>query len=222
MVKFVDNSLPDLDEGEYPAVLTGVVWTGYQKQSERDAAKWGVKPDTPQMKFIFEVPTQMNRFNETVTMTKTIKNVTTSSRGGFIEVASAIVGKNLQSTELAMILKQPQPFADKLGKQVALDIAHFNVEGEERAYIKEVKKPHPKDDPVQGTRSTVYFDPAEPDMSAWSLLSYHIKHNIMTGVDSAEYPAVLQKQWVKDEEEQKKKEAEKANKEAAYKAGVLN
>ncbi len=213
MVKFADSSLPDLEEGEYPAVLNGVVWLGMQEQDERSAKKYGVKDPTSQLRLLFEIPTQTNRYDENVVTTKTVKNVTTSAKGNFIKLASAMLGKKLSSAELAVYLKGANPFKELLGKQLSISIEHFNSDDGLKAFVSDVKQPHPKDDPVKGARPVVYFDPTASDAAAnWTKLSYYTKAQIMSAVDADEYPKELHKQWVKDQEEQATKEAEAAAK----------
>lgn len=206
MVKFADSSLPDLDEGEYSAVLIGVVYLGTHEKSY----KGKVTGLAAKGKLIFEIPSQVNSKGETKVVGKTIKNLTTSTKGSFLPIASVLLGKKLSSEELARYNKStPTPLKETIGKQVTLTIAHFTTEDGTRAYVEDVRAAHPKDDPIKATKDSVYFDPYDCTLEAFNALTYFTKSEVMAAVDSKEFPAEIHKQWVKDQEQKAKEDADR-------------
>lgn len=210
MIMFTDNSLPSLEEGSYSAVLNGVIWLGLQNQDKRDADKYGAKAPTYRLKLLFELPGRTNKFGEVEIVGKAIKNVTTHTKGAFLGIASSLIGKKLQSAELAKYLKNTKdPFKELLGKQFTISIVHFNTEDGIRSYIESIQPPHPKDDRVEGTRDTTYFDPSSGDDKIFRGLTFRTKKDIMSSPESSKYSDGIQKEWVAAQEEQAQKEAEK-------------
>lgn len=205
MVKFADNSLPDLDEGEYSAVLIGVVYLGAHEKEYK-----GKKTVTSRGKFIFEIPTKTNDKGETRVIAKTVKNLTTNSRGAFLGLSSILLGKKLTSEDLAKYNRNVQrPLEETLGKQVSLTIEHFTTDDGTKAYVKEIRAPHPKDDPVTATKEFVYFDPYVGTVDEFNKLTYYTKNEVMSALDASDFPAAIHKQWVKDQEAEKVRQAEK-------------
>ncbi len=215
MVRFTDTSLPDLNEGEYSAVLIGVVYLGTHKRTYKGEDKG----QCPKAKLIFEIPSQVSAKGETKVISKNIGNLTTNARGSFLPIASVLLGKKLTSEELARYNKNTaSPLKETIGKQVTLSIAHFSTDDGTRAYVEEVRVAHPKDDPITATKDDVYFDPYEGTLATFNTLTYYTKSEVMSAVDAKEFPAELHKQWVKDQEQKAKEDGEKESSKTAHSA----
>lgn len=197
-----------IEEGRYDARLIGLVGIGLQKQRPYKGEK---RPDVYKVKFIFEIP---NLFRDDGKTTEVISKTVTAStheKGNFAKYSGALSNKSFDTDYFTRFVENDDNLKGLIGNAIQIDIAHFEIDGKQRAYIANAIALDPRIECAEGTRETFVFFAANPNMVVWPLLTYYSKSEIMGALDAKDFSKELHKQWAKDQEAEEVRKADKAS-----------
>lgn len=202
-----------LPEGTYDAVLSAIIDLQIQMTTFK-----GVESPKPQVKLIFEIPSELRTYKEDedpqpVLIGQTV-TLSANSRSKLSEVICALVGKKLEEEEVADILCTDGALEELLGKPCTLDInVYKSKRGTEHNGIQQVSKIHPKVEPPVSVKEPFIFEANKPNLDVFkNKLSRYTRDTIITCVNSDELPKDLHKAYRDIKIEEEKQDAERGDK----------
>lgn len=194
-----------LKEGDYDAVLHGIVGLGIQKGSIYQGEQ---KPPVYKFKFIFEVPSEERGEDKLpATISKSINLSNNVDRGGFALILKSLGVQVNKNTIMSYATKDE--LVKLLGKSLQITVEQFTGDnGKAASYVKETTKLHPKVEKPAAVREGFYFNPRFPDLNVFNnTLTHGTKSQVMSALDADQFPTELHEAWVKAQEEQALKTA---------------
>lgn len=201
-------SLEVIPEGEYDAVLFGIVNIGRQPG-------WKGKPPENKIKLLFEIPS-FERGEEKlptvvskkVKLSAYIKNPNKAGGfdSGFFSLLSSLGLKVSKDTIMSYLTTEG--LTSLLSKSCVVTVRHW-VKDKDNIIpcAKEVSKLHPKAPQPEGKLNCFYFTPRQPNMEVFNNLTFYTKKEVMSALDADQFPKELHEAWVKVQEEQALKQA---------------
>lgn len=192
-----------LEAKDYDAVVHGIIHLGRQNREPFQG-----KPRKPanMIRVVFELPGEL-RSNDglPVVIAKKIPLSDSVEKGNFAKFLVALGEKPTSTNILQYMLKEG--LAKLLGKSAVVTVGHFEGDKGETAYVDEITKLDPRLPQPKPVRETFLFHPRQPDMRIFKdILTFWCKQDIMSAVDSDQFPKELHGAWVAAQEAEANKE----------------
>jgi hypothetical protein len=191
-----------IEEGDYDAVIFGVINLGLQKVEYKDE----VKSPATFIRLILEIPSIVNEKGEPATIQKKVKLTASVDKGNYAKLLLAL-GYKVDKSSIGKYLSI-DGLKGLIGKSVVAKIAHFNTSDGKRNMVQELVKLDPRLPQPVGTKKQFLFNPFSPDLDIFKndVTSYG-QDEIMKALNAANFPKELHEAYAASLEAREAKKA---------------
>ena len=191
--EFGSNNYKALEQGEYDAVVHGIVSLGLRPDEFTNEAGAVEKKDPKiYLRVIFEIPGKLRDDGTTVTTSKSIKLTRDPVKGNWGKFLTSL-GERVDKDSIDHY-KSKEKLNGLLGKSVVVDVAEWkNGEGSSIATFRKLdpRLPQPK-----ATRGVFFFNPLSPDLKIFrENLTFKTQQEVMSALNANQFPRELHEAW---------------------------
>ena len=185
-----------LDEGDYDAVIFGVINLGLQTVEFQGE----VKQPATFIRLILEIPSITDSEGNSATIQKKVKLTSSVDKGNYAKLLVAL-GEKVTTANISNYLT-PAALQGLLGKTASVKIEHFNTADGKRNMVQDISRLDPRLPQPKGTKKHFFFNPFNPDLDVFKDdVTIYGKKEIMGALNSSNFPKELHAAWVEVQEQ---------------------